>query len=141
MLINILDNDAHSAQTLKARNLVRTIWISAKHAFIGGIKPIQGLLCFAIITMTMLSTPSLRPDLIYLEVTTAQLAHCQITRQESLLPQVDHGGVAKELADQEPISSLHLKRGFFLVSRPPAGNIIPFPFVGDISTASRLVMG
>ena len=65
MLINILAKDAPSAQTLKARNLVRTIWISAKHAFIGGVKPIQGLLCFAIITMTMLSPSSLRAEIIY----------------------------------------------------------------------------
>jgi hypothetical protein len=60
-----LDKNDTCAQTLKARNHARAIWKSAKHAFTGGLKPIQSLLCFAIITLTLPSSPSLRADLIY----------------------------------------------------------------------------
>ncbi len=62
---NNLGNDYPCAQTIKARSLIRAIWTSAKHAFTGGLKPIQSLLCFAIITLTLPSSPSLRADLIY----------------------------------------------------------------------------
>jgi len=62
---NNLGNDYPCAQTLKARKHARAIWTSAKHAFTGGLKPIQSLLCFAIITLTLPSSPSLRADLIY----------------------------------------------------------------------------
>jgi len=62
---NNLGTDYPCAQTLKTRNLIRAIWTSAKHAFTGGLKPIQSLLCFAIITLTLPSSPSLRADLIY----------------------------------------------------------------------------
>ena len=62
---NNLGTDYPCAQTLKTRNLIRAIWTSAKHAFTGGLNPIQSLLCFAIITLTLPSSPSLRADLIY----------------------------------------------------------------------------
>ena len=65
MIASNLDKNDTCVQTLKARKLIRAIWTSAKHAFTGGLKPIQSFVSFTIITMTMLSSHSLRADLIY----------------------------------------------------------------------------